>query len=942
MAPACTGKDAATATVCATPRGRWARCPSSGRLSAGHTEFPTLTLIAPPGAPASIEAEIANTKDYSVFIDGVERTTYYFDYIQENNTARISAEFGTGVSDYGTPTNVRALGTSMGALVLWDKVEYVNRWPATHYEVRRVSGSPVTVADDVPSEMYLDTEAPAGEAPRYQVRAVNELGVPGYWSQSGSVRVSESSLILPEKGGTADYYVSLTARPSGEVTVTPRSSDSSIATVSPPVVFSPVNWESPQQITVTGEDDAIANPNSERIAIISHTVSAPGTSFDGMFAPPVTVRVTDDDSALEQSGLKVSPTDLEFPENGGGRYQVSLQAQPQGEVTIQVVSGDPSAVTVSPETLRFSPDNWETPKWVTVSGVDDDVAELTGSRIVRIIHQVRGGGLSQVAYEGPLVTVLDNDGVGLVLEPASVTVAERDDADTFPKENEATYDVSLSARPTGPVRLTLSSGDTSVATVSPATMDFDETNWNFPQPVTVTGVDNPIHDASDRRVTTINHRASGGGFSGITLASAQVAVTDDDANDISFAFSGPSFMEGGDPVEMTVDLGSKYDSGELRFCVTFPNRHLEDEQYDIRLKAGAADNAQVEMPEGQTVLRFGGSGAERVVVEFYAPEDSGHDYDDSPGSFTPDTLRIVGDVQSCAGGADDIRGAVGGVRISGLPYTLQRLDNDGPQRATWRTLTPWLSFGDGATEPYLCPYMNISHCAKFLNYSATNLTDTRYTGGPGRPVYEDDGSLTLLVNLNHPVNRDVTIPVSVNRSWTQGVWGQGQSAEPGDFSVSPRPVVIPAGETSAELVITINEDADSDNDWFDVSLDIDPTLNSYRRFLDDLDSVVVEIIEGTNPNPNSESESTSVGGGTSVIFEPDAALVATVRGYVAETEKGQAHVDRWTRVLIALGVETSTTLTPMTAAEAQDYADRWPSRWAPVADELRRKEAHGS
>ena len=66
-------------------------------------------------------------------------------------------------------------------------------------------------------------------------------------------------------------------------------------------------------------------------------------------------------------------------------------------------------------------------------------------------------------------------------------------------------------------------------------------------------------------------------------------------------------------------------------------------------------------------------------------------------------------------------------------------------------------------------------------------------------------------------------------------------------------------------------------------------------------------------------------------------LIATIEGYAAETEKGEEHVERWKRVLGALGVGTHAD--PMTAAEAQTYADRGWDRWLPVVGALEVVEA---
>ena len=56
----------------------------------------------------------------------------------------------------------------------------------------------------------------------------------------------------------------------------------------------------------------------------------------------------------------------------------------------------------------------------------------------------------------------------------------------------------------------------------------------------------------------------------------------------------------------------------------------------------------------------------------------------------------------------------------------------------------------------------------------------------------------------------------------------------------------------------------------------------------------------------------------------------------------QAHTDRWDRALLAFGETVAdTTLTKMTADEAQDYADRGWERWVPVTAALREIESDG-
>ena len=62
----------------------------------------------------------------------------------------------------------------------------------------------------------------------------------------------------------------------------------------------------------------------------------------------------------------------------------------------------------------------------------------------------------------------------------------------------ATFTVVLTAQPTADVTIALSSSDTTEGTVSPASLTFTGANWNTPQTVTVTGVDDLLADGDDR------------------------------------------------------------------------------------------------------------------------------------------------------------------------------------------------------------------------------------------------------------------------------------------------------------------------------------------------------------------------------------------------------------------------------------------------------------
>ncbi len=187
---------------------------------------------------------------------------------------------------------------------------------------------------------------------------------------SAGVTVLERALTVAENGGTDTYTVVLTSQPTGNVTVTPSSSDTSAATVSGAIIFTADNWNTPQTVTVTGVNDDIDN-NPDRTATISHTIT--GSGHDIVTVADVTVTVIDDDVAA----VSVAPVEGLVTTEAGGTdtFTVVLDSQPTSSVTIGLTSSDTTEGTVSTAQLTFTADNWDTQQTVTVTGVDDDVTD---------------------------------------------------------------------------------------------------------------------------------------------------------------------------------------------------------------------------------------------------------------------------------------------------------------------------------------------------------------------------------------------------------------------------------------------------------------------------------------------------------------------------------------------------------------------------------------
>ena len=70
-------------------------------------------------------------------------------------------------------------------------------------------------------------------------------------------------------------------------------------------------------------------------------------------------------------GLSLSRTDLKIDEGESGTYTVALASQPAADVTVAIGQRPPGRATVSPASLTFTADNWNTPQTVTITSTED-------------------------------------------------------------------------------------------------------------------------------------------------------------------------------------------------------------------------------------------------------------------------------------------------------------------------------------------------------------------------------------------------------------------------------------------------------------------------------------------------------------------------------------------------------------------------------------------
>lgn len=175
-------------------------------------------------------------------------------------------------------------------------------------------------------------------------------------------------------------------------------------------------------------------------------------------------------------------------ESGGtASFSVFLLNSPTGTVTIPISSSLLTEATVSPSTLVFNSADWALPKPVTATGVDDTVTD--GDQAYTVI-------LGISTSTDPSYNNLDPSDVSMVNTDDEVAgiIATAINGQTSEDGASASFSVTLTEQPTSDVLVPVVSSDTTEGYTDVSSLNFTTANWDIPQRVVVTGVDDTIED----------------------------------------------------------------------------------------------------------------------------------------------------------------------------------------------------------------------------------------------------------------------------------------------------------------------------------------------------------------------------------------------------------------------------------------------------------------
>ena len=297
------------------------------------------------------------------------------------------------------------------------------------------------------------------------------------------VRISPRALTVTEGAAAASYSVVLTTEPTGTVTITLRglaaAREQSLEVNPTSLTFNQRNWKNSQVVTVRAAEDDDATGGE---VTLMHAVN--GGGYDGIMPSNAVVTVRDNDSAA----IIVSTPSLEMAQGTRRTYTVVLGSKPAEDVSVEIGNA-PTGVTVSPTPLVFTPDNWSTPRTVTVHAAAD--AQATTEPLT---HTAAG----YVSPDPPLsLTVKSSSTAGIAINPTSLEVAEGD---------SGSYTVVLTSEPTATVNVEIS-GAAGDVRLSRTRLSFSTSNWDREQTVTVRVAEDD--DAVPDAHVTLTHSMTG-------------------------------------------------------------------------------------------------------------------------------------------------------------------------------------------------------------------------------------------------------------------------------------------------------------------------------------------------------------------------------------------------------------------------------------------------
>ena len=435
--------------------------------------------------------------------------------------------------------------------------------------------------------------------------------------------------------------------------------------------------------------------------------------------------------------VTIAPVTTPVEEGTAAQFTVSRAGtDTAGELSVAVSVSETGAMLFgdqTPQTVIIS--NGQAGATFSLT-TDDDRIEEPDSVVTATLQA--GAGYILGSPSAATVTVENDDGKTIQLDPSALTV---------PENSSATYTVELGVAPqevsgSSAVTVTVASSDSALS-VSPTTLNFDATNWNIAVTVTVRvgGDSNAIDETY-----TVTHTASGADY-GSVARSIEVTVDDDDENRPAYIRVGSSL-----PIDDVSQVGETVTADFRRGAIADPDGLVSDWPFEVQWVRVTDDNTEINIPG--TRGHCASTGVNNCLDLFYdvQADDGGHrigyrilfeDRLGNPESVRSDLTSIIVDpvrLISAALLSDPAITRLSDGEALFLPGDKLRFEAT-VNRPVTVTGTPDLVFrvGIGATSHfYYAPFVSIDAAGTTLTFEGTAPDNKSGPVGIFQARFEDD------------------------------------------------------------------------------------------------------------------------------------------------------------------------------------------------------------
>ena len=303
---------------------------------------------------------------------------------------------------------------------------------------------------------------------------------------------------------------------------------------------------------VDEEDETVTLLGSELVA---------GDSEDSLPVRPASFTIIDDDT----TGITISPaklaagTGISMKEGGTSTYSLVLDSEPTDTVTVTVAGRQGDLISLTPETLTFTPSDWSTAKTISVVSLDDGTDTSFTNAVIS--HQVSGGDYGSVTVREIWVQIENTTQAYIYLDDAQAS------------ESDGHLEFTVSVRPilrTVPVVVRYATVDGTAVAGSDYTREVETGQTykmlNIPAgqssgAIRIPIIDDQVYESADETFTLqlTNHNDKATLDGGATSLTATGAIADDDPTPV-VSVAGPagevSYVSENakDPVTFTLTL----------------------------------------------------------------------------------------------------------------------------------------------------------------------------------------------------------------------------------------------------------------------------------------------------------------------------------------------------------------------------------------------------